>query len=333
LWPFIEGARVTDSPSKTADPLKTPGHFILPLGLIFAISPWASSATALLLGVFIVLLFGNPYIARTRKLTRPLLSNSIIGLGAGVNLMVVAKAGLDGILFTAVALSATLLVGWLLGRLLKTDPETSLLINVGTAICGGSAIAAVSSAIRAQDHDTSVSLAVVFVLNACALIIFPPLGHHFLLTEGQFGLWSALAIHDTSSVVGATMQYGNHALEVGTTVKLVRALWIIPVTLIIAKIYAKKNSGKDGRPTQYPWFILGFLLMSALVTWVPQLGSAGHFIELIAKRALIVTLFLIGAGLTRATLQKVGFRPLVQGVVLWFIVASCNLIVVMHTPP
>ena len=309
------------------------GLVMLPLGLLFTLTPWASSATALLLGIILALVFGNPYIARTRKLTRPLLSNSIIGLGAGVNLMVVAKAGMEGILFTVVALSATLFVGWLLGRMLKTDSETSLLINVGTAICGGSAIAAVSSAIRAQDHDTSVSLAVVFVLNACALLIFPPLGHHFHLTEGQFGLWSALAIHDTSSVVGATMQYGNHALEVGTTVKLVRALWIIPVTLIIAKLYANKKKGDDSRPTQYPWFILGFLLMSALVTWVPQLSEAGHFVEWLAKRALIVTLFLIGAGLTRATLQKVGFRPLLQGVILWFIVASCNLFVVMQTPP
>lgn len=282
---------------------------------------------ALLLGVLIAFAFGNPYIAKTRKLTKPMLAWSIVGLGAGVNLLVVLKAGYEGILFTMLSLSATMLIGTLIGRWLGIHRETSALINVGTAICGGSAIAAVSSSIRAKDDSTSVALGIVFILNAVGLIIFPSLGHYFNLTEAQFGLWAALAIHDTSSVVGATMQYGADALEVGTTVKLVRALWIIPVAILFAKFFHKEEAGSEPKPpTQYPWFIAGFVIMSAIVTWFAELQPAGHQVEWLAKRALVATLFLIGSGLTLATLKKVGFKALAQGVSLWIIVASASLI-------
>lgn len=309
--------------------MKNWGRLVVPLGFLISLYPGASSAFALLLGVAIALAFGNPYITQTRKLAKPMLAWSIMGLGAGVNLLVVLKTGFDGIAFTMVSLSLTLLIGTMFGRWLKIDRETSALINVGTAICGGSAIAAVSSSIRAKDESTTVALGVVFILNAVGLIIFPPLGHFFNLTEQQFGLWGALAIHDTSSVIGATLQYGAHALEVGTTVKLVRALWIIPIAILFAKFFHKEDVDTEKKvPAQYPWFIGGFVLMSAIVTWLPQLQTIGHQVEWVAKRALVATLFLIGSGLTLATLKKVGMKALVQGVALWIIVASVSLAVI-----
>jgi uncharacterized integral membrane protein (TIGR00698 family) len=307
------------------------GRVAIPLGFLISLYPGTTSAMALLLGVMLALTFGNPHIARTRKLTKPMLAWSIVGLGAGVNLLVVLKAGVDGVLFTMVSLSATMFIGTLIGRWLGIHRETSALINVGTAICGGSAIAAVSAAIRAKDDSTSVALGIVFILNAVGLIIFPSLGHWFDLSEQQFGLWGALAIHDTSSVVGATMQYGSHALEVGTTVKLVRALWIIPISILFAKFFHKAEEGSEKKaPTQYPWFIGGFVIMSAIVTWVEVLQPVGHQLEWLAKRALVATLFLIGSGLTLATLRKVGIKALVHGVALWIIVASVNLCIIRY---
>jgi uncharacterized integral membrane protein (TIGR00698 family) len=190
-------------------------------------------------------------------------------------------------------------------------------VGVGTAICGGSAIAAVSPVIRAKDESTTVSLATVFLLNAVALVIFPPLGHWSGLDQRQFGLLSALAIHDTSSVVGSAMQYGPEALLVATTVKLARALWIVPVTLGFAFAW-NRNAGKEATAkAPRPWFILGFLTAAALVTWLPGLASAGKVVASIARGGLVVTLFLIGSGLTRATLRKVGVKPLVHGTALW----------------
>lgn len=307
-----------------------PGQILLPLGALVVLWPAVSAGEALLLGMALALLFTNPFLKHTRKMTRPLLSISIVGLGAGMDLLAVGRAGLSGIGFTVVGLSLTLLLGWLIGRALKTSRDTSLLINVGTAICGGSAIAAMSNAIGASEDDTSLSLAIVFLLNACALFLFPILGHSLNLSEGQFGLWSALAIHDTSSVVGATMQYGPRALQTGTTIKLVRALWIIPLTLIFAKFFVPKDR-KGTKPPPFPWFILGFLAVSALVTFIPPLQVVSHQVEWAARRAMVLTLFLIGSGLSRATLQKVGVRPLVHGVLLWFVVACANLLVIEYS--
>jgi len=303
------------------------GRFLIPFGFLISLYPATTSALALLLGVLLALSFGNPYLAHTRRLTRPMLAWAIVGLGAGVNLMVVLKAGMSGVLFTLISLTVTLAVGTLLGKLLKINSETCALISVGTAICGGSAIAAVSTSIRAKDESTSVALGIVFVLNALALLIFPSLGHWFGLSESQFGMWAALAIHDTSSVVGATMQYGPEALDIGTTVKLVRALWIIPVAILFAKFF--KKSGESLQPKiQYPWFIGGFILMSALVTWVEALQPYGEQMEWLAKRILISTLFLIGSGLTTVTLKKVGPKAFLHGVILWLLVATASLVVV-----
>lgn len=307
---------------------KSLAHILIPVGAVIALMPFTSSALSLLLGVILALTCGNPYFTQTRKLVRPLLSWSIVGLGAGMNLMVVGRAGMNGIMFTILSLSFTLALGWVIGKLLNTSRDTSTLINVGTAICGGSAIAAISSAIHADDNDSSVALGIVFILNACALLVFPPIGHALDLTQIQFGLWSALAIHDTSSVVGASLQYGAQALEVGTTVKLVRALWIIPLTLVFAKMYAIRNKSSANTKQKYPWFILGFLGAAALVTWFPALQDIGHKVEWLGRHLLILTLFFIGTGLTRATLQKVGLRALAQGVLLWICVGVGSLIAI-----
>ena len=300
-------------------------RFFVILGFAFVLTPYATSAWGLLAGVLIALIFGNPYSGYTKKLSKPFLSIAIVGLGAGINLLVVAKAGSEGILSTAAAISATLFLGYLLQKIFRTDQGIAILINVGTAICGGSAIAAVSSAIHSKEEDISVALGVVFILNAIALVIFPDIGHFFHLTERQFGLWSALAIHDTSSVVGATMQYGREALQVGTTVKLVRALWIVPVTLLVAKMYSRSGQGKKTK-ISFPWFILGFICTSALVTWIPQLVPLGHQVEWLAKRLLVITLFTIGLNISRQTLKAVGIKPLLHGIILWLVVGVSNLI-------
>lgn len=293
--------------------------------------PAVSSALALLMGVFLGLSIGNPFPETTRKMTHRLLTWSIVGLGAGMNLEVVGRVGAHGILYTAVGIGLTLLLGKLLGRALGCSAGVSTLVAVGTAICGGSAIAAVAPVLRSKHEDVSVSLATVFLLNAAALLIFPWIGHRLALDQNQFGLWSALAIHDTSSVVGATMQYGRQALEVGTTVKLARALWIIPVTLIFSWIGHRSSSESahgEKVKSKKPWFILGFLIAAALVTWVPALQAPGHVVEELARRLLVLTLFLIGASLTRKTLAVVGIRPLLQGLILWIVVGSATLMAI-----
>ena len=279
----------------------------------------------MLLGLALAVIFGNPYAELAKKYTHTFLALSVIGLGAGMNIAVVGKVGLDGVGYTIVGIALAIAIGTFLGKLLRTEEDTSLLVTIGTAICGGSAIAAVSPVIRARHHEVSVSLGIVFLLNASALFIFPAIGHHFNLDQTQFGLWSALAIHDTSSVVGATLKYGAQAMEVGTTVKLARALWIIPVAMIIGFIRRKKGTSETAATKgKKPWFILGFLLAAALVTWIPELRPAGHVVEAIAKRLMVLTLFLIGSGLTRATISQVGVRPFVQGILLWFIMASLS---------
>jgi uncharacterized integral membrane protein (TIGR00698 family) len=249
---------------------------------------------------------------------------SVIGLGAGMNLNEVGRAGVHGFFYTVIGISVTMTLGLTLGWLIRTERDTSLLVTVGTAICGGSAIAAVAPAIRAKHHDVSVALATVFFLNAVALFIFPPLGRYFGLGQAQFGVWSALAIHDTSSVVGAAMQYGARALEIATTIKLTRALWIVPVTLVIGALWNRGTSAGAGKAKR-PWFILGFLAAAAIVTWIPALKPSGHVVFLAAQRCLVVTLFLIGSGLSREALQTVGRRPLIQGFILWVAMGTGTL--------
>ena len=292
------------------------------LGLL-AFTPWVTAPVALVAGVIFAVTWGNPFDAQSKKLQTWMLHGSVVGLAAAMKLDVVLRVGAAGVGQTLLGLSLTLGLALILARVLRTEPTTSLLIGVGTAICGGSAIAAVGPAIGAKSHQTSVALAVVFLLNAVALVVFPAVGRFAALTPQQFGLWSALAIHDTSSVVGASMQFGAESLAVGTTVKLARALWIIPLTLVLARFWRRESAASGEKPAR-PWFILGFLGVAALVTWVPVLQPAGQVVSTVARQVLVATLFLVGAGVSREALKAVGARPIVLGVVLWVIVASAT---------
>lgn len=288
-----------------------------------SLTPWVTAPLALIAGVVFALTFGNPFPQKTKTVQTWLLQLSVVGLGAAMNLSVVLRVGAAGVMQTAIAITLTLALAWLLARALRAEPTTSLLIGVGTAICGGSAIAAVAPAIGARPQQTSVALAVVFLLNAAALVIFPPLGRLFSLDPAAFGLWSALAIHDTSSVVGASLQFGEEALAVGTTVKLTRALWIIPLTLVLARLWPRAEAS-GAKPTR-PWFILGFIVVAALVTWVPALAAPGKGLAALSRQILVLTLFLVGAGVSREALKAVGLRPILLGLFLWFGVASASL--------
>ncbi len=292
---------------------------------VLAVLLGLASSYALLAGICISLLFGNPWLDRTKFLAPKILSYSIVALGAGMNLMEVLKAGYSGLAFTFVSIAITLAVGYFLTKTLKSNLETSALVTVGTAICGGSAIAAAWPAIGAKSNHASMALGIVFLLNSIALVIFPPLGHFLGFSETQFGLWAALAIHDTSSVVGATMQYGVNALRVGTTIKLARAVWIIPLTLFLS--WAFRNIRKDndsGQKVKRPWFILGFILSSCLFSFVtssyPNLVFVRDGVEWIGKKGLVITLFFIGLNINLKSIKEMGFRPAILGVVLWVFV-------------
>ena len=280
---------------------------------------------ALLLGFMVSLLIGHPYIKHNGKATKYLLQFSVVGLGFGMNLAEAIQVGKEGLVFTIASIFVTLTIGLLLGKFLKINKTTSTLISSGTAICGGSAIAAMSPVLNAKDEDISVAMACVFILNAIALFVFPVLGHHFHLSQQEFGLWSAIAIHDTSSVVGAAQKYGDEALKIATTVKLERALWIIPVSILFSVF--NKNSVKK---ITIPYFIFGFVVAMLLVYYFPQIKLFGDFVVIVAKKALNVTLFLIGAGLTISSIKKVGAKPLIQGVLLWLFISVSSLIVILQ---
>lgn len=292
-------------------------HKALFAGLVLVCSlPFVSAPMALTAGLVFGLVIGNPWKNSTSTWSRRLLQASVVGLGFGINLPVILQTGKDAFLYTAISISVTMLAGWLLGRLFKTPQRTSILISFGTAICGGSAIAAMAPVIRAESEETGVALATIFTLNSIALILFPPLGHLLGMSEPQFGLWSALAIHDTSSVVGAAAAYGGLALAIGTTVKLTRALWIMPSALLAA--WFTKSEGK----APFPFFIIGFIAAAAIKTALPQFEQLWHPLNSVAKQSLVVTLFLIGSGLTCEVLGKTGIKPLAQGVTLWVLVSA-----------
>lgn len=299
--------------------------------LAICLSPIGSPPVALALGLILAFTIGSPFPALGGKPTRLLLQGSVILLGFGMNLAAVVEAGKDGILFTIVTIFGTLILGYFVGRILNVKSKISTLISSGTAICGGSAIAAVAPAIDAEADEISLSLGTVFVLNAIALFIFPIIGHAAGLSENQFGVWAAIAIHDTSSVVGAAGTYGAEALAVATTVKLARALWIVPLALFFAFLY-RKQSGERGKMPTFPWFILLFLAASALRTYAPTIILPSVFDSLVnlAKAGMIVTLFLIGASLSRETLRNVGLRPLMQGVFLWIVISAVSLWAVLN---
>ncbi len=302
--------------------------------------PWVSSGVALLAGVTVGLALGNPFAKTTRALAHKMLALSVVGLGAGMDLRVVARVGLEGAFATAVGIATCIALGAFFTRILRVGTNTGALITLGTAICGGSAIAAVAPTLRPKDDEVTVALATVFLLNGVALFAFPAIGHAVGLDETRFGLWAAMAIHDTSSVVGAAMAYGPKALEVATSVKLARALWIVPVTIAVGMAIARRDlrvqsasspeqHGVSKTTTPKPYFILGFLLAAALVTFAPALRPVGHVVSSVARQAMSVTLYLIGAGLTRPALRAVGARPLALGVLLWVVMASLSLAAVM----
>jgi uncharacterized integral membrane protein (TIGR00698 family) len=293
---------------------------LIPLGALLCLWPGVSAPMALVGGVAMALGLGNRWLAHTRRATHLLLALAVVGLGAGMDLRVVAAAGAHGALYTAASIALCVGLGLLLGRRLRVPGAIAALITVGTAICGGSAIAAVVPLLRPREHEVSIALGTVFLLNAVALFLFPPIGHLVGLTPEGFGLWSALSIHDTSSVIGAAMSYGGRAVEIATTVKLARALWIVPVTLGIG--WWKRQEGGRARR---PWFIAGFVAAAALVTLFPVLRPAGLWVSHGAHRLLVVTLFLVGANLTRESLGAVGARPLVQGASLWVLMAGVTL--------
>ena len=289
--------------------------------LLFCLTPWCSPPIALALGLALALTIGHPF--KTSKATKLLLQASVVGLGFGMNLQKVVQAGRAGLLFTIATIAGTLLLGWLIGRAMHVSRGTAHLISSGTAICGGSAIAAVGPVIGASDEEMSVSLGTVFILNSVALFAFPLIGAALHLTQTQFGVWAAIAIHDTSSVVGAASSYGAEALQVATTVKLARALWIVPLTLATAFAFHKRNA-----KVAIPWFILFFLVAAVVRTYV---DGPWEWIVRGARIGLTVTLFLIGASLSRRALAAVGVRPLILGVVLWILISAAGLWAVTTT--
>lgn len=290
-----------------------------------------SAGIAILSGIFLSLVLDNPYRKLTQKIAPILLTWSVIGLGFGMNLTTVAMVGLNGLGYTVVSITLTIIMGLFIGYYIGNQRDTSVMITLGTAICGGSAIAAIAPIIRAKPHHISVAFVTIFILNAIALFIFPSIGHLLQLSQEQFGLWCALAIHDTSSVVGATLQYGEQALEIGTTIKLARALWIIPVSLMTSVIYSKFVFSKtqNNQPhLKIPWFILGFLGASAFATWIPSLNTISIHLHQIAEQLLIATLFCIGSNLSREAIRTVGSKPIIQGILLWLFSALLSLIVI-----
>ncbi|MCA8831641.1 YeiH family protein [Hymenobacter pini] len=294
--------------------------------LVFCLTPWASPPVALALGLVLAQTVGNPFPSFTKTYTARLLQYSVIGLGFGMNAYSAVQAGRQGILFTVCSIFGTLLLGYVAGRWLKLGRHLTHLISCGTAICGGSAIAAVGPVVRAKDEEMSVALATVFVLNALALFLFPAIGHAFNLSQQQFGLWCAIAIHDTSSVVGAAAAYGKEALDIATTVKLARALWIIPVALGTALAFRQKDV-----KVKIPWFILGFIGAMLLNTYVPATHYVGPWLVQVARLGLTVTLFFIGAGLSLNAIKSVGAKPFGLGVLLWVVISSVSLYVILHT--
>jgi uncharacterized integral membrane protein (TIGR00698 family) len=300
-------------------------QIIFVLLLLLCLFPIISPPIALLLGLIVANLSGHPFLHLNHKATNILLQVSVVGLGFGMNVHSAVAAGKEGFLFTVGSIVVTIALGTLFGKWFKIQKETSHLISCGTAICGGSAIAAIAPVIQSDEKQTSVALGVIFILNSIALFVFPMVGHWLHMSQNDFGLWCAIAIHDTSSVVGAANKYGAEALQVATTVKLARALWIIPVALITAVAFKNKTS-----KLKIPYFIGLFILAMICNTYFSPVASVAPHLVLIAKTGLTVTLFLIGAGLNRSVLKSVGILPLLQGVILWVSIAIGTLLTILY---
>ncbi len=302
------------------------GSKLILIGLaVLSLFPFISSATALVLGIIYAQIFENPYSKQTKKATGLLLKVAVVGLGFGMNVYSALAAGKDGFVLTIFSILLTLILGFGIGKLLKIDKKISYLISSGTAICGGSAIAAVSPVIDADEKQISVALGIVFILNSVALLIFPPIGHALGLSQVDFGLWSAIAIHDTSSVVGAAAKYGDEALEVATTVKLARALWVIPVAFLSTMLFKNKGS-----KVKIPYFIGLFILAMLANSYIPFIQPLGPYIVELSKAALTLTLFLIGTSLSFRTVKNVGAKPFIEGVLLWIFISVSSLAYILY---
>ena len=282
--------------------------------------PWVTPPVALGAGIVFALIIGRTDAKRAALIQKYLLQGSVVGLGFGIHFDAVIKAGSTGVVLTAGTLLATVGLGLLLARWLGVEPTTGRLIATGTAICGGSAIAAMGPVLGAQPREMSVALGCVFVLNAVALFVFPPIGHALHLSPEQFGYWAAIAIHDTSSVVGAAARYSADSLAIAVPVKLARALWILPMVAVAAVLVRK-----PGSKATLPWFIFFFVIASAVASFVPMGGAIYPWLVAAAKGGLAVTLFLIGASLSPSMLQSVGWRPFAQGIALWLLVSLVSL--------
>lgn len=315
-------------------PIELIAKVVFVTALLISFSGWISPPAALAIGIVFGLSLAHPFPGPARTASRILLQVCVVALGFGMNLHEVMKAGRSGFVYTATGIAFAMIAGLALGQALRVRGNSSYLITAGTAICGGSAIAAIGPILRADDEELAVSLGTVFILNSVALLIFPGIGTALHLTQGQFGVWAALAIHDTSSVVGAASKYGQEALVIGTTVKLARALWIVPLALATAALRtqkrppssspAERDSGKFPK-IQIPWFILFFCLAAVLSTYVHGITHVSASLFSAGRVGLTATLFLIGSGISRAVLKGVGWRPMLQGVLLWAIVAITSL--------
>ena len=292
---------------------------------ILCLTGFISPPVALLLGLVVANLSGHPFLELNHKATNILLQLSVIGLGFGMNVNSALSAGKEGFIFTVASIFSTLILGFFLGKWLKIEKKTAHLISCGTAICGGSAIAAIAPVIQSDEKQTSVALGVIFILNSIALFLFPAIGHWLDLSQQDFGLWCAIAIHDTSSVVGAANKYGAEALQIATTVKLARALWIIPIALLTSVLFKNKSS-----KVKIPYFIGLFILAMLLNTYIPQTAIVAPYLVNLAKIGLTLTLFLIGAGLNFNVLKSVGLKPLFQGVLLWVFIGTAALLSIMY---
>lgn len=295
------------------------------LGIAACALPFVDTPIALLAGVIMAQFFAHPFPKTNKLLTKYLLQVSVVGLGFGMNAVQAMQAGKEGFWFTIISISCTLTLGLLLGKWFKVEKNTSFLISTGTAICGGSAIAAVSPIVKANEKQLSTALGTIFVLNSVALLIFPQIGKWLQMSQHQFGVWAAIAIHDTSSVVGAAHKYGAEALQIATTIKLERALWIIPVSLITALVFRS-----DSKKVKIPYFIFLFVVAMLLNSFIPAVGVVSPYIVFISKIGLKITLFLIGSSLSMELLKSVGIKPLLQGVLLWFAISTISLIAILN---
>ena len=310
---------------------------LFPFDLVFGEKyQFITPPVALFIGLVFAFTFGIPYPKFNKKLSKYLLQFSVVGLGFGMNLQKSLQSGADGMLFTVISVIGVMVIGVVLGRYMMIDRKTSYLISAGTAICGGSAIAAVGGALKAKENEMAVSLGVIFILNAIALFIFPPLGHLFGLSQAQFGTWAAIAIHDTSSVVGAGEAYGAEACEIATLIKCTRALWIIPLVFFSIWYFRKDKSGEGKAKISIPWFILLFVVAMVIYTYTPEsalpvMAPIYSSLVFIAKKALVAVLFAIGASLSLKVIRQVGVKPLIQALPLWMAIGATSLFVVMYT--